>query len=181
MAGAEGTGLVAGERRPVVSPHGPATRPARPAGPRSAGDAPQVVEQGLHHRRGELGALLLLGGIGAFIVIVFLVDRVDDVVEDAIQGSPDELDDVEVAQCRTDESGLMRATLRITNDSPERSSYVIEVEFESTDGNEQLDTGLASRRLDPGQSTETEAHSAGQAPAEEFECRVTLVNRFSDE
>jgi hypothetical protein len=76
----------------------------------------------------------------------------------------------------------MVATMDVTNQSSERSNYFIEVSFEAPDGS-QLATGNAVvNALEPDQSTTTEALSATEGPTGgEFTCRVTDVERISDE
>ena len=78
-------------------------------------------------------------------------------------------------------SGFLRADLEVTNDSSERSNYLVTVTFEDGDG-DQIDTGVAN------------VVAAGAAPVDhgdgfsppptftgDFDCRVVGVERFSDE
>lgn len=90
-------------------------------------------------------------------------------------------DDVELESCGTSSFGSMEANLVVTNNSSGRSSYFINVSFESEDGSTQFDTGFAAvDNLEPGQSTTVEATSLSidDAPAA-FTCRITEVDRFS--
>jgi hypothetical protein len=161
----------------------PAGQPLGPPGPAYTAPPPAPKSnKGCLWAAAIVGGLLVFGAIAAFVIIAVFVDRVDEAVEDAIEGEPDELDDAEILACETDDSGFMVATVRLTNDSPERSSYFIDVEFESADGDEQFTTAFASTSgIDPDQSTEVEANSFVEAPEDDFECRIQGVNRFSDE
>ncbi|MGH9247536.1 MAG: hypothetical protein ACRD29_25125 [Acidimicrobiales bacterium] len=128
-----------------------------------------------------VGGLLLLGGIGIVAVIIFGLNRAEDAIDDFAAQQAVEADDVEVVECTTDASGFMAATVRVTNQSPERSSYFIDISFESEDGNEQTATApLVVTSLAPGQATDEEVGSFTEAP-DDFVCAVGLVERVSDE
>jgi hypothetical protein len=164
---------------PAGQPFGPPVPAPGPGGPPPP--APKS-NKGCLWAAVIVGGLLVFGAVAAFVVIAVFVNRVDDAVEDAIEGNPDELDDAELVACETDESGFMVATVRVTNDSPERSSYLIDVEFESADGDEQFSTAIATPSgIDPDQSTEVEANSFEEPLEDDFDCRIQGVNRFSDE
>lgn len=123
-----------------------------------------------------LALTVVLGGIG----LVLAARAVDDAVDDLDGRDADEVDDVTDLECGTDAAGDLRATFAVENDSSDRSNYVITIAFEDADGN-QLDTASAFvNALESGQRTETEAITFTDAP-DGFTCRVTDVERFSDE
>lgn len=118
---------------------------------------------------------VVLGGIG----LVLAARAVDDAVDDFDGRDADEVDDVTDLACDTDIGGNLHATFTVENDSSDRSNYVITIAFEA--GDTQLDTGTAFvNGLEPGQRTEQQVVSATAAPAG-FTCRVSDVERFSDE
>ena len=123
---------------------------------------------------------LIVGGIIA--VTVFAVDEANDAIDDSIDGDdPDEIDDVEVTACARDEGSLNwgTATLDVTNDSSETSSYFIDITFESRNGERQFGTGHANvTSLQPGRTTSVEASSLAEVP-NRFKCTVTSVRRTS--
>lgn len=125
-------------------------------------------------------ALSFVLGIAAVVVAVaFVDDAVDDFAEDFAEGSADEQDDIDEVECGEDDFGNLHATVRVTNDSSERSNYIIEVAF--VDGNTQLETSVAFiNAVEPGQRAEGDASTATDAPSD-FECRAVGVQRFSDE
>lgn len=88
-------------------------------------------------------------------------------------------EDVTMGECKLDEAGFMIATLTVTNNSSDPSTYSIEVAFESTDGKVQYDTGSAFvNELNSGQTTTVEANSLAEPPGE-FDCRIADVSRFA--
>jgi hypothetical protein len=116
-------------------------------------------------------------GVGGCI---FAVSRVDDVVHNVDFNDSDELNDVDVQGCGRSSSGSLQADLRVTNDSSERSNYLIEVTFEDGAG-DQVDTGVANvSALAPGQSRDVAVQSFAELTGD-FDCRVAGVERFSDE
>jgi hypothetical protein len=75
----------------------------------------------------------------------------------------------------------MASTVRITNHSSKRSNYVVDIVFESSDGARQLATrSVFVNDLEPRQSTQRQAGSLAPSPGD-FDCRVSQVQRFSDE
>jgi hypothetical protein len=78
----------------------------------------------------------------------------------------------------------MVARISVTNDSSERSNYMMEVAFETPDGTEQLTSSpVFVNGLEPGQSTTAEANSLTEPPEGEgsFSCRIVELDRTSDE
>lgn len=132
-----------------------------------------------------VGGILLVLGLGSCVVIAVAVDDATEELADEIDRDRDaeqerESRDVSEPTCQTDEIGFMEAELTVTNQSSERSNYIIEVTFEAPDGS-QLDTGtLLINSLEPGQSR-TDTAGALSEPDGEFTCRVVEVSRFSDE
>ncbi len=127
-------------------------------------------------------ALGVLGAVGACVAVVALADDVaDEVSDDITEGQADEQDDVGEPTCGTDDVGDLEAVVDVTNDSSERSNYMITVAFSGEDGN-QIDTGTGSvTALEPGQSTQATISTFTDAPAGSVTCKVTDVQRFSDE
>lgn len=115
----------------------------------------------------------LLAVVGLFLVAFGDVD--------VTESDDDELDDVELVGCETDTVGARElvATLRVTNDSSDRSDYSIEVTFSSDATGDQIDTGIALvSNLQPGQSTTTTAEVFPGGPnTGGFDCEVVSVDR----
>jgi hypothetical protein len=126
-------------------------------------------------------AVILLGIVVGLLALAFGARRVTEGLEDLARTEADELRDVEVDQCDTDDDGFMAARLRVTNQSSETSNYIIEVSFDRADGGEQLATAMAMvTGLAPDQFTEVEAIS-GENASGEFDCRIGFVERLSAE
>ncbi len=88
-------------------------------------------------------------------------------------------DDVTGVTCSVDEIGWAQAAVDVTNNSSGRSSYFIDVSFESEDGSRQFATGSAIiNNLEPGQSKSEIANSVTEIP-EAWTCRVVEVNRMA--
>lgn len=89
--------------------------------------------------------------------------------------------DVTITACGTDDIGWLEATVDVVNNSSKKSSYFIEVTFESEDGSEQFETALATvNNLEPGQKKTEDAVTLSEAPeGQAFKCRITDVNRFA--
>lgn len=127
-------------------------------------------------------ALGVLGAVGACVALVALADDVaDEVGEDINELEADEQDDAGEPTCGTDDVGDLEAVVEVTNDSSKRSNYIITVAFSGEDGN-QIGTGTGSvTALEPGQSTQATISTVTDAPAGSVTCKVTSVERFSDE
>ena len=126
-----------------------------------------------------LGVLAAVGGCVAFVALAD--DVAEDVGDDLAEGSADEQDDVGEPTCGTDDVGDLEAVVDVTNDSSKRSNYMITVAF-SGDGGDQLGTGTGgATALEPGQSTQATITSVIDAPTGAVTCKVTSVQRFSDE
>jgi hypothetical protein len=123
-----------------------------------------------------IGVVVLLG-MGACVALVVAVG---EAAEDVSQ-SADEADDVSETRCRSDAGAFLAAEVEVTNDSSERSNYSIEVVFESAEG-DQIDTAFAFvSALEPSQSTSVDVQSLTEATVPGVTCRVTDVERYSDE
>ena len=124
-----------------------------------------------------IGVVVLLG-MGACVALVVAVG---EGAEDVSQSAADEADDVSETRCRTDAGAFLAAEVEVTNDSSERSNYSIEVVFESAEG-DQIDTAFAFvSALEPGRSTSVDVQSLTEATVPGVTCRVTDVERYSDE
>ncbi len=157
--------------------------------------APQT-KSGMH---GCLIAFIVVASLGTLLSIIIAIvaavtvdDAVDDVVEEAEEraddlaegrtaGEEDEIDDVELTDCRRDDLDALVAVLEVSNNSPDPSSYFIDVVFENPAGDRQLGRGVATvDQLRDGQSTTVEASTFVDVPrAGRFECRVAEVQRLA--
>lgn len=103
----------------------------------------------------------------------------DDGATDA--GQADEVDDVVVTACAKDETlPSAKATIEVTNNSSEASTYFIEIVFESADGSTQIGTGNAAiASLAPDQKKVEEVLSLEDPGDQEFTCTVSSVDRLA--
>lgn len=101
--------------------------------------------------------------------------------EGGATGEADEIDDVAISSCAKDETlGFAAATIDVTNNSSEPSSYSIEIVFESPDGATQIGTGSTFiTSLAPDQTKTEEVTSFEDAGDQEFTCRVESVDRLA--
>lgn len=99
------------------------------------------------------------------------------------EGEADEVDDARISECTTDPTtGWMLARVEVTNNSSGRSTYFMDVAFESPGGGEQLATSpVVINDLEPDQTTTADAMTATEAPGGEgsFECRIVDLDRMS--
>ncbi len=127
-------------------------------------------------------AIVVLG-LGSCVAAVVLLDTVADEATEAIEenvNSDVERADIGELDCRTDATGVLVADMEVTNNSSERSSYVIEIAFET--GITDIAMGQATvSGLAPGASTTATALTGTEAPNEDFACRLVFVDRRSDE
>jgi hypothetical protein len=123
-----------------------------------------------------VGVVLLVGGSIAAVYFG------RDAVERLTNGDPTIDDDVTVTACAPDLSGDLHATLRVANNSAERSNYIIEVVFESTSGGTVYDTeSVVADSVASGQTTTVEVATFTAGSGEPVRCRVADVIRFTDE
>jgi hypothetical protein len=130
--------------------------------------------------RGCLLALAIVAGLSVLLVLVAaaLVARASD---SADRERLREAADVELTDCVPTGAGFMASTVAVTNHSSKRSNYVVDVVFESANGSRQLAARtIVVNDLEPGQATQQEVGTLTPAPAS-FDCRVSQVERFSDE
>lgn len=119
---------------------------------------------------------------------ITMPDSSDDTTDDGggsaetqVTGAKDETDDVKLNSCSADENfgNFGNANITVTNNSSKRSSYIIEITFESPDGATQYGTGAAIiNNLDPGQSKDEDVSSLDEFPADGV-CKVTNVDRMA--
>ena len=130
--------------------------------------------------QGCLVAIAIVAGLTVFLVLLAaaLLARASDSADEARRR---EAADVELTDCLPTDAGLMASTVRVTNHSSKRSNYVVDVVFESADGSRQLAArSIFVNDLEPGQATQQEAGTLTPSPPR-FDCRVSQVQRFSDE
>jgi hypothetical protein len=130
--------------------------------------------------QGCLVALAVVAGLTVLLILLAaaLLARASDSADDERRR---EAADVELTDCVPTSPGHMASTVRVTNHSSKRSNYVVDVVFESADGSRQLATrSVFVNDLEPGQITRQEAGTLTPAPTS-FDCRVSQVQRFSDE
>jgi hypothetical protein len=127
-------------------------------------------------------AIVVLG-LGSCVAAVVLVGAVADEATEAIEenvNSEEERADIGELDCRADASGQLVADMEVTNNSSERSSYDIQIAFET--GVSEIATGQATvSGLAPGASTTATALTGTETPSERFACRLVFVDRRSDE
>lgn len=168
------------------------------------GGPPQYGQQPPARKGGGCGkaALIGLAVIGALVLVLVVIivaaivgDDDEDTATDTTtaeeaeppqsEGEADELDDATITECSVDAStDWMLARVEVTNNSSERSDYLMDVVFESPGGGEQLATApVVVDNLEPDQTTTAEALSATESPGGEgsFECRITELDRMSAE
>jgi hypothetical protein len=109
----------------------------------------------------------------------------DEATEDTIGtglGSKDASGDIDDLDCGTpDAFGMINPSVKITNRSEKRSNYFITVSFESSDGSTKYDeTIISMMSLNPGQSMTEEGFITNEIPDGAI-CKVTEVQRTSDE
>jgi hypothetical protein len=124
---------------------------------------------------------LLIGGV-ITAVVLFAVKDASDTIDETFDTNDEAIESVRVTDCSKDESsplGWGTATMDVTNDSDQRSTYIIEVTFESRNGERQFGTGHATASsVQPGRTTTVEADSLAEVPRQ-FTCTVTSVDRIS--
>lgn len=92
-------------------------------------------------------------------------------------GRGEEVEGASIATCDVDDQGRMVAEVEVTNRSPDRSDYFIQVAFQSRDGGRQLKTGIGTiEALAPGE-TATDRADSFTAPPEPFRCEILEVTR----
>jgi hypothetical protein len=123
--------------------------------------------------------IVLLGIAAAVALVMFADEVVEEVGEDLTEERADEADDVQSTTCGTNEAGFLTATVDVTNDSSERSNYIIQVTFEDGDGTQVASATAFLNNVEPGQSASAEASTTVEPPAQ-VDCRVVEVERFSD-
>jgi hypothetical protein len=154
-------------------PHSPYPPPA-PMAPPPVWGAPRPRGHGC------LVALAIVAGLTVLLVLLAaaLLARASDSADEERRR---EAADVELTDCLPTGAGHMASTVRITNHSSKRSNYVVDVVFESTDRSRQLATrSVVVNDLESGQATQQQAGTLTPSP-ERFDCRVSQVQRFSDE
>lgn len=168
---------------PPTGPTPPGMIPPPPGMAYPAGKAPPGVPQ----KQGRSGCAtaaivvlvlaFLLGG-GCVVALVVFGDEAVDRIEDARGAGRD---DVEITSCELDDTDFMVAELEITNNSSDRSNYVIEVGFRAGDGTQSLEVvSVIANAVESGETRVERARSLSSA-SEELDCRVVEALRFSDE
>ena len=120
---------------------------------------------------------LLLGG-GCVVAALVFGDEVVDNIEDSRDAARR---DIDIDSCELDDSGFMVAELSITNNSSERSNYVIEIGFRADDGSQSLETVSVFANGVESQDTVQQSARSITSATEPLECSVVEALRFSDE
>jgi hypothetical protein len=123
----------------------------------------------------------LLIGAAITAVVVFAVNDAAETIDETFDTEDEQIDSVEVTSCERDESSFnwATATVEVTNETDERSTFFVEVTFESRNGRRQFGTGNATvTSLQPGRTIESEVSSVVEVPRQ-FTCTVTSVDRIS--
>lgn len=93
-------------------------------------------------------------------------------------GSHDPAKDVRVSDCGPDDTGHAHATVTFTNRFPEQSDYTVTVAFDSTEGDVQLGTGIATiDHLKHGQTGKSVAFAPAATGSSDFTCRIADAGR----
>ncbi|HEY2791844.1 MAG TPA: hypothetical protein VGJ28_05785 [Micromonosporaceae bacterium] len=123
-----------------------------------------------------LCSVLVLACVGAFTVLGLGAKSVSDKITRNQQAAAK---DVQLARCARDaNTGVMTASVVITNHGGDSASYVVDVAFTSADGRSQLDTGVAATSgLSAGRSATVVARGASTGPAG-FGCNIIDATRF---
>jgi hypothetical protein len=128
---------------------------------------------------GLLAAVVVLALVSAG-ACVFLVVAVDD--DGGGGGSDSEAADIGEPTCQVGDQGHIEAVMAVTNPTSERSNYIIRVTFDDGNGDEIDSETLTVDAVPAGQQTFARAETDTSPPADgRFTCRVTDVERFSDE
>jgi len=109
----------------------------------------------------------------------------DEATEDTVGtglGSKDASGDIDSLDCGSpDVIGVSYPSVKITNRSEKRSNYFVTVSYESADGSTKYDEAIIMvLSLNPGQSMTEEGLITNEIP-EGAICKVTEVQRTSDE
>ena len=124
-----------------------------------------------------LGMLVLIGGCVALIG-----GAANEVSEDIDEQQADALDDAAVTNCgQVDEFGLIEATGTINNDSSERSTYAITVEFFDEAGTRIGEATSFDNAIAAGGRAEFRATGSLAQDAQVADCGIADVTRFSAE
>ena len=154
------------------------TAPAQPQAPTQ----PQPAKSGMSGGAKALlviGIVLAVGLVGCGALVALIATAADEADEAIEEEQAREAEDVEISECTTDGAGML-AKLTVTNNSSKRSTYSVDVTFESPDGATQYATGFTFvDAVEPGQTATSDAHSLTEAPGE-FECRIVSVERMED-
>lgn len=124
-----------------------------------------------------LGFLLLIGGCA-----VLLGGAANEVSENMDEQQQDALDDASIGECgQPDEFGFIRSSGTIVNDSADRSTYAITVEFFDESGTRIGEATSFNNAIGSGTTANFEATGSLEAGAQVAECAIADVTRFSSE
>jgi len=128
-----------------------------------------------------VGVLAVLGVIGLVVAALAADEAVEQIDREIEREGREEAADVEITDCGTGDFRTLEATVRVTNNSSERSNYLVDVAFNNDANGNQIDSGFATvNGLRPGQSTDVEAIAVDDAPrGVEFSCEVISVERYA--
>ncbi len=125
---------------------------------------------------GVVVVVLVLGCVGAFALLGFGAKSVSDTIMNDQRAA---LADAKVSSCSTDAAtGLMGATVTITNHGSDQASYLVDVTFQSVGGKQRLDSTVATAEdLAAGQTATVDARALTE-PKGRFTCKITSVTRI---
>jgi hypothetical protein len=125
---------------------------------------------------GVLSVLMVLGCIGGFVLLGVGAKSVTDTITNDERSASS---DAKLGPCTTDPAtGFMTASVTITNHGTNQASYLVDVAFQSSNGKQQYDSGVASAQdLAVGQSTNVVA-AALRSVKGHFTCKITSVTRI---
>ncbi len=128
-----------------------------------------------------LGGLVLIGGCVALIGVIGS-DVADQVDQQAEQRDEEVRDDITITDCgEVNEFGLIETTGTIINDSADRSSYSVTIEYFDEGGTRVGESNAFSNAVGSGTTAELRASGSVPAGASIARCEIADVTRFSAE
>ena len=128
-----------------------------------------------------LGGLVLIGGCGALIAAIS-GDVAKEVDQKAEERNEEARDDVTIEDCgEVSEFGLIETTGTIVNDSADRSTYVVTIEYCDESGTRVGEGTSFDNAIGSGTTAEFRATGSLPEGTEVTDCAIADVTRFSAE